>query len=867
MGPESYIRLLESIGQQLDRESEVLGFLADSTTIQSGMDFIHHLLDGQKIAVDNNAYLKDCLESVDRHDLVEMYFRSGTAELVEDVLTASNFTGVMNEDSLPDGDSPPESLVPPEAQHLFRDVHPENPAVINHDEILEYMGMNFQPYAYQRSLAAKAMKGINCIVALKTGGGKTHTAAYVAKFHYLKAQILQKTFKGVFVVPIRALVDQQKEVLNQAFPPKRNGPSRIGACHETGDFKEAFKQGDVVVCTAQVLINVLKKRTVAIQDISLLILDECHHTDKKHPYSRIMKMYRNVKYGGGATTTTTTNIYQPLDGMLPQTLGLSASLGADSKSLDIKEATGKATTKLHKMCQNLDATVVVFPEPTDRESLDQTNPDHGEDIVLYVPSRSKCKFREKLVVMAETIAATCGNLALSNLRVSGADINYEEVVKNLVLGERDAAIQGDSELQMAMIYVLLIVRALQHLELMRATDVLHFLQQKLEFQPDSKWILVSMEDNFQSVVKNKVLEMWSDQHYDLEQMAKEEALTAAPIVHRLHDLLIEKFAEPDARGILLSRSRFSTEALMNFIETSPSLKKLVRPGRLVGHSEMTDQQDKEVIQDLRDGKVNLLVATDVAQEGLDIPSCNFVIRYSFVSNEIGDVQAKGRARMPNAKRYSLIIRDSLEARLENKNRVLVQAMKNALVAYSQRDQDEWAKEVEKEQKKSYDEEVRKEVQERAGKEDPRHFVLICKGCSEHFVSAADMVKFNHHHIVNDFEEKYRGVMKTVAIPPEDQLSFPTETYTSHVYCVNCGSCVGKEIFVKVACAVHGNQVILSKDGIRCKRLSGEIDVRKFQWTKVPFWIRDIDDDDDGADGESLKNDDDDDAASFFNDFD
>ena len=73
------------------------------------------------------------------------------------------------------------------------------------------------------------------------------------------------------------------------------------------------------------------------------------------------------------------------DGMLPQTLGLSASLGADSKSLDIKEATEKATTKLHKMCQNLDAAVVVFPEPTDSESLDQTNPDHGEDIVLYVP--------------------------------------------------------------------------------------------------------------------------------------------------------------------------------------------------------------------------------------------------------------------------------------------------------------------------------------------------------------------------------------------------------------------------------------------------------------------------------------------------
>ena len=62
------------------------------------------------------------------------------------------------------------------------------------------------------------------------------------------------------------------------------------------------------------------------------------------------------------------------------------------------------------------------------------------------------------------------------------------------------------------------------------------------------------------------------------------------------------------------------------------------------------------------------------------------------------------------------------------------------------------------------------------------------------------------------------------------------------------------------------KVILSKDGIRSKRLNGEIDVRKFQWNKVSFWIRDIEDDDDGADGESQENDEDD-AASFFNDFD
>ena len=65
----------------------------------------------------------------------------------------------MNDDSLPDGDSPPESLVPTEAQRLFLDIRPENSNEINHEEILEFMGMDFQPYPYQRSLAAKAMKG------------------------------------------------------------------------------------------------------------------------------------------------------------------------------------------------------------------------------------------------------------------------------------------------------------------------------------------------------------------------------------------------------------------------------------------------------------------------------------------------------------------------------------------------------------------------------------------------------------------------------------------------------------------------------------------------------------------------------------
>ena len=67
---------------------------------------------------------------------------------------------------------------------------------------------------------------------------------------------------------------------------------------------------------------------------------------------------------------------------------------------------------------------------------------------------------------------------------------------------------------------------------------------------------------------------------------------------------------------------------------------------------------------------------------------------------------------------------------------------------------------------------------REGKEDPKHFSLVCKSCSEELVEAKDMVKYNHHHIVSEYEDKYRAKLRTVPIPPEKQRRFQTEEYLS-----------------------------------------------------------------------------------------
>lgn len=73
------------------------------------------------------------------------------------------------------------------------------------------------------------------------------------------------------------------------------------------------------------------------------------------------------------------------------------------------------------------------------------------------------------------------------------------------------------------------------------------------------------------------------------------------------------------------------------------MKRQIQSVKLLGQNNsedsisMNESDQKKAIEKFRKGDCNILVATDIAQEGLDVPECNYVIRYEFVSNEIGTV--------------------------------------------------------------------------------------------------------------------------------------------------------------------------------------------------------------------------------------
>ena len=58
-------------------------------------------------------------------------------------------------------------------------------------------------------------------------------------------------------------------------------------------------------------------------------------------------------------------------------------------------------------------------------------------------------------------------------------------------------------------------------------------------------------------------------------------------------------------------------------------------------SGLTQTKQEDLLKMFKDGRHKIIVATSVAEEGLDIQQCNTVIRYNYISNEIGRVQAQG----------------------------------------------------------------------------------------------------------------------------------------------------------------------------------------------------------------------------------
>ncbi|CAI8032566.1 Antiviral innate immune response receptor RIG-I [Geodia barretti] len=147
-------------------------------------------------------------------------------------------------------------------------------------------------------------------------------------------------------------------------------------------------------------------------------------------------------------------------------------------------------------------------------------------------------------------------------------------------------------------------------------------------------------------------------HTDLMEKLSRLPKTPNPLLEHMETILRDQFARcPKSKGIFFVPSIKHTRYVTNWIKSSPTLSPTIQATHITGYNReggMEKSEQLRVLEGFRQGKYNLLASTSVLEEGLDVPECNFVIRYQNVSNEIAQVQAKGRARAQDSRMYTVV---------------------------------------------------------------------------------------------------------------------------------------------------------------------------------------------------------------------
>lgn len=101
--------------------------------------------------------------------------------------------------------------------------------------------------------------------------------------------------KVVMLVPEVVLATQQAATFIKGGVAGAAAFSGANESLNIGNWGIKLTLHSVLVCTPQVLVNVLEKQPGALQQVQLLVLDEVHHTSKDHPYAKVLRTWRQLK--------------------------------------------------------------------------------------------------------------------------------------------------------------------------------------------------------------------------------------------------------------------------------------------------------------------------------------------------------------------------------------------------------------------------------------------------------------------------------------------------------------------------------------------------------------------------------------------
>ncbi|MBD3339862.1 MAG: DEAD/DEAH box helicase [Candidatus Lokiarchaeota archaeon] len=499
---------------------------------------------------------------------------------------------------------------------------------------------------YQSNIANRC-KRKNSLVVLPTGLGKTIVGIL------LIANNLEKYSSGniLILAPTRPLVAQHKDSCDRFL---NLDPDKIVSL--TGRIPSLkrvllFKKARIIISTPQVIKNDLMRNRYDLSNTSMIIFDEAHRTRGNYAYTFLAKEY----------------IYMCSD---PLILALTASPGKDSD-------------RIQELCDNLFIENVVFKNYNDADVKK-----YIYEVDTIIESVSLQLKTMELIEVWKNLFNTFLKFFIDRNLINPfkkyfSKLDFINIAKDLTISLRfandmyvdvteedlndylyytepkiiDTVNKKHLNIHSIYSYCSSCISILHGKDLLETQDIslFHSFLNRINYKADQEIL------SAKRITESKHFKFITAQ---LERTNKFEL--SHPKIQSVRSIIEEEIEEYNNNKIILfTQYREMAELLKNYLanhlNSKYKVEKFIGQSSKVNEMGFSQNTQLEILKKFRDNKINILIATSVAEEGLDIPNVNAIIFYEPVPSEIRLIQRRGRTgRTAPGRCYILITKGTVD---------------------------------------------------------------------------------------------------------------------------------------------------------------------------------------------------------------
>jgi len=457
---------------------------------------------------------------------------------------------------------------------------------------------NFEPRLYQQTILATAVEK-NTLVVLPTGMGKTNIFLMLTAHRMMQ----YPNSKILFIGPTKPLIEQYMNVFKEHFEISENDMAIFTGMVSPEKRSELWKNAKIIFSTPQGLENDIISGKIKLEEVCLLGVDEAHRAVGDYAYVFVAKQFMKLS-------------------RFPRIIALTASPGSDME-------------KIQEVCKNLfieDIEVRTDDDPDVKPYIQEVDIDF---VKVELPSVFTDIQKFLLLFLRERFEKLkrWGILKRTELKyVTKSDLLglQAELRSRIASGEKDFVVWNAISL---LAETMKIYHALELLET-QGISALHKFFEKLTAESrtvKTKAIKSIMNDsNFKfAMIKAQILYEEGVEHPKLIELQK-------LVEHEVNQ-------NNNIKMIVFNQYRDNAADIIEKLNKLQNVRANIFVGQQKkGDTGLSQKKQKQMIDDFRNGIFNVLVATSIGEEGLDIPRVDLVVFYEPIPSAIRSIQRRGR---------------------------------------------------------------------------------------------------------------------------------------------------------------------------------------------------------------------------------